>query len=613
MHWLASGRGGIRPIHFFILCTGLAAPLALGQELPRPQRWEQQIQAFEAQDRTRPPAKGGILFVGSSSIRLWDVAKSFPTLPVLNRGFGGSFLSDTVHFADRIIVPYEPRLIVVYAGDNDLAAGKSPDVVFADFKALAQIVEKALPKTRLVFLSIKPSPKRWSLSTKAKQANQLIADFVRQHDRLTFVDVSTPMLGADGKPRAELFRADNLHLNATGYQLWASLLKPLLDKSSAAPAAKNRSADFDTVVSTALKQGPTASYAVAVVRDGRLVCARGYGYADLEHEVPATAETVYRLGSITKQFTAMAILQLVAQHKLALDDALTKHLPDFPAQGKKVTIHHLLNHTSGIHSYTSMPAFWKRMRDDLSHQELLALFAKEPFDFAPGERWQYSNSGYYLLGMVIEKVSGQRYAEYLEEHIFRPLYMDATRYDDPRALIRHRAHGYARRNGRFVNADYISMNMPGAAGALVSNVLDLVKWAQALEAGQFLPPQLYDAMVRPTTLANGQTQAYGYGWGLSEFRGHRKIAHGGGINGFNTEIARYPDDRLAIIVLANTEGSNPERLERQLAEQVLGVEAKTALRTSRDMPRFLGDQMLQRTIGLHRNGFADWPEVMATK
>ena len=306
-----------------------------------------------------------------------------------------------------------------------------------------------------------------------------------------------------------------------------------------------------------------ASYAVAVVKDGRLVLARGYGYADLENSVPATAETVYRLGSITKQFTSMAILQLAEQGKLSVDDELTKFLPDYPLAGHKVTIHQLLNHTSGIKSYTSLRGFFKTARQDLSHEEMLALFKDEPVDFEPGAKMQYNNSGYYLLGLVIEKASGQSYAEYLSEHIFKPLGMHATRYDGLRPLIPHRAAGYKRARGEIVIDDPISMTAPFAAGALVSNVLDLIKWHQALEAGDFLSSASYEAMYRPTTLPDGKVQKYGYGWGLGDLAGHRKLSHGGGINGFSTMIARYPDDRLAVIVLANTAGAPAGGIEAQ--------------------------------------------------
>ncbi|HEY4308182.1 MAG TPA: serine hydrolase domain-containing protein [Pirellulales bacterium] len=328
---------------------------------------------------------------------------------------------------------------------------------------------------------------------------------------------------------------------------------------------------IDAIVAKGLDK-TIASYAVGVMKDGRLVLARGYGYADVENGVPATAETVYRLGSITKQFTSMAIMQLAEAGKLSVDDELTKFLPDYPAQDHKVTIQHLLNHTSGIKSYTSLPNFFRTARQDLSHDEMLALFKEQPFDFSPGEKMQYNNSGYYLLGMVIEKASGQKYGDYLADHIFKPLGMHATRYGDTRPVIPRRAMAYKRERGQLINDDPISMTVPGAAGALVSNVLDLLKWHQALEAGEFISAASYEAMYRPTTLPDGKVQKYGYGWGLADMAGHRKLSHGGGINGFSTMIGRYPDDRLAVIVLANTAGAPAGGIESRIAKVMLGIE-----------------------------------------
>ncbi len=201
---------------------------AQSPENSRSARWEKSIAAFEEKDRTSPPPHNAVLFVGSSSIRFWDVKKSFPDLEVINRGFGGSELADSVRFADRIVLPYEPRTVVLYAGDNDLASGKTPEQVAEDFRQFAKVVNERLPKARIIFLSIKPSPARWKLVDKSRTANELIAGQCKADPRLKFLDVGTSLLGADGKPRPELFRQDGLHLNAKGYEIWASLLKPHL-------------------------------------------------------------------------------------------------------------------------------------------------------------------------------------------------------------------------------------------------------------------------------------------------------------------------------------------------------------------------------------------------
>jgi lysophospholipase L1-like esterase len=191
-------------------------------------RWESAIAAFEARDKKKPPPKDGILFVGSSSIVGWDVAKSFPGLPVINRGVGGSQIADSVRYAERIVLPHRPKIVVFYAGDNDLAAGKSPQQVAADYRAFVKKVHDALPKTRIVYVGIKPSIARWKLVDKVREANSLIRGAVEKDPRLVFVDVEKPMLGADGKPRGELFKPDGLHMNADGYKVWNELVGPHL-------------------------------------------------------------------------------------------------------------------------------------------------------------------------------------------------------------------------------------------------------------------------------------------------------------------------------------------------------------------------------------------------
>jgi lysophospholipase L1-like esterase len=192
-------------------------------------QWEPDVQRFEAADRERPPAAGGVVFVGSSSIRLWpDLERDFPGVALINRGFGGSELDDVVGLADRIVVPYRPRLVVLYAGDNDLAAGRSPAQVFDDFRSFVALVRRELPGTRVAYISIKPSPSRWALVDRVREANRLIRDYTRSDSSLVFVDVFTPMLDASGQPRGELFVEDGLHMSAAGYALWRELVAPVL-------------------------------------------------------------------------------------------------------------------------------------------------------------------------------------------------------------------------------------------------------------------------------------------------------------------------------------------------------------------------------------------------
>ena len=204
---------------------------AVGDEPAKPPAadpWEPAIKSFEDQDRKSPPATEAIVFVGSSSIRMWKLDTSFPKHVCLNRGFGGSQLGDAARYADRIVIPYKPRVVVLYGGDNDLNAGKSPESVFANYRAFRDKVRAALPETKIVFVSIKPSPSRWKLREKALEANRLIRAEIEQGKGLVYIDVWMPMLGDDGMPRAELFLKDQLHMNETGYAIWNKLVEPHL-------------------------------------------------------------------------------------------------------------------------------------------------------------------------------------------------------------------------------------------------------------------------------------------------------------------------------------------------------------------------------------------------
>ena len=218
----------------FLACAPGAVTSGATQVVPQTtvtatSQWEPDIQRFEAADRISPPGPGAMVFVGSSSIRMWQTLEAdFPGLPVLNRGFGGSELSDVVQFANRIVVPYKPRVVVVYAGDNDLAAGETPAQVFEDFRSLVAIVRQKVPEARIAFVAIKPSIARLTIMDKARETNQLIRDYVRGDDKLAYVDVFTPMLDANGQPRRELFLEDGLHMNAKGYAIWRDRIAPIL-------------------------------------------------------------------------------------------------------------------------------------------------------------------------------------------------------------------------------------------------------------------------------------------------------------------------------------------------------------------------------------------------
>jgi CubicO group peptidase (beta-lactamase class C family) len=248
----------------------------------------------------------------------------------------------------------------------------------------------------------------------------------------------------------------------------------------------------------------------------------------------------------------------------------------------RVTVHHLLTHTSGIKSYTSLgPRFWNEAsRLDLTDSQMVALFRNEPFDFAPGERYLYNNSAYYLLGIVLEKASGRSYRRYLRERLLDPLGLRATSYCDERPIVPNRAQGYEVRDGELVNDDAISMNTPGAAGAMCSTVLDLLAWRRALFSHKVVNPESLQRMTTPATLNDGKATGYGYGLGTGVLDGHKTILHGGGINGFISQLAYYPDDDLSVVVLGNLGAAPSGRVAQLLARVVLGL----PLPIARDVP-----------------------------
>jgi len=226
-----------RPFHWTIPCSAVAWPAVVtlaiagptwAAEPQGPERWEPQIQAFEEQDLKNLPPQDAVVFVGSSSIRGWDLKRHFPELTALNRGFGGSQIPDSTYYADRIVIPYKPNRIVLYAGDNDIAAGRSPEQVASDFGLFVEKIHGALPEARIVFIAIKPSISRWALVEKMRAANEMIRTKCAEVGRLDYVDIDAPMIGGDGKPRAELFKEDGLHLNEAGYTLWTEILTPYL-------------------------------------------------------------------------------------------------------------------------------------------------------------------------------------------------------------------------------------------------------------------------------------------------------------------------------------------------------------------------------------------------
>jgi CubicO group peptidase (beta-lactamase class C family) len=306
------------------------------------------------------------------------------------------------------------------------------------------------------------------------------------------------------------------------------------------------------------------SGAILVARDGKILISKGYGMADVENDVPNTPETKFRLGSLTKQFTAAAILLLQERGKLSVQDSICKYVAPCPEAWQPVTIHQLLSHTAGVPNFTSFTEYARTMREPTTAEATIGRFRDRPLDFKPGENYQYSNSGYVLLGHVVEKVSGKSYESFLRENIFEPLKMTSTGYDHPNEIVKRRARGYSLRDEKIVNAPYLDMSIPFSAGALYSTVGDLFLWDQALYTEKLLKKTSLDAMF--TAVRNN----YGYGFNVNKLFNRRIVAHGGGIEGFVTSIQRFPDDRVTVIVLSNLEAAPSGRIARDLAAVAFG-------------------------------------------
>jgi CubicO group peptidase (beta-lactamase class C family) len=326
-------------------------------------------------------------------------------------------------------------------------------------------------------------------------------------------------------------------------------------------------AEVDGVVDAAMQELHLPGLSLAVVEHGRVALLRGYGLADVEHRVPVSADTVFEIGSITKQFTAAAVLLLVEEGKVALDDPITKHLQGVPQSWTGITVRHLLNHSSGIQNYLTVSGLPDLTR--LTHDQIAAVFFDRlPLEFQPGETWSYSNSGYLLLGNVIEKASGKSYWDFLRERIFLPLGMTATRSSDPAAIIPNRASGYEWSRGRLERRPALTEAAYGA-GAVVSTARDMARWDLALRARRLLQRASYDQMWTPLRLAGGAWAPfnYGFGWTIDTWQGRRVIAHSGGTPGCSSVIDRFSEDDLTVIVLTN----HGDRVIDQIALDIAGL------------------------------------------
>jgi CubicO group peptidase (beta-lactamase class C family) len=338
------------------------------------------------------------------------------------------------------------------------------------------------------------------------------------------------------------------------------------------PPAAAVASTVDSLARAWLADHGSPAVSIAVIRGRDTLAFGGWGQADLENEVAATPRTVYEIGSVTKQFTSVAVMQEIEKGRIRLDDSIGTYLPSLPAAWRGVTVTQLLNHTSGIPSYTSLgPAWVRRWGEEMPPDTLVALTADKPMDFPPGTQWRYNNSGYVILGMLIEKVTGRSWADDVQARFAAPLGLPDTRWCDVRPVIPRRAHGYESTGDGFRNAAFLAMSQPFSAGALCSTVGDLAKWNALLHGGKLLSAASYTALTTPQGAAIRGRGGYGFGISQDTLAGRTMIQHGGGINGFLSENAWFPETGISVTVLTNATGGNPGKLMRQVARVALGV------------------------------------------
>lgn len=347
-------------------------------------------------------------------------------------------------------------------------------------------------------------------------------------------------------------------------------------QSPTAEALGNR---VDAIAKQMLSR-PAAGISVAVARDGQMLLVRGYGMANLEHSVAVTPETVFHIASISKNILAAVVLQLVDEGKLQLDDDVNKYVPEAPTLGHHVTVRQLLNHTSGIYSFTSLPDAANNERLELTHEQVLGLIKDKPFEFEPGTRWRYDNSAFYIAGMIVERVTKQEYGAYVREHVFKPLGMSSASLCYAPMVVSQLASGYEVEGGALVNAAFMSWKLPFAAGAICATATDLLKWEAALDTGRVLTRSSLELMRTSTTLADGTKIDYGLGTRLGSLAGHRMLGHTGSGGGFRNVFESFPDDHLTIVILENMgdAGSpSPVAIAAEIARAALGLAKKSTV------------------------------------
>lgn len=358
------------------------------------------------------------------------------------------------------------------------------------------------------------------------------------------------------------------------------------DRPSGSSASLERR--VDSLVQPYIDSVKAAGIDIAVYKSNEPLLYKAYGLADLEFNVNLPVDASFEIGSVTKQFTGAAICQLAEAGKLGLDDDITKFIK-FDTHGKKVTIRNLLSHTSGIKGYTELPVFEKISMFSYHRDTLLRLVEKEPFDFEPGEELIYSNTGFFMLGLIIEKVSGVTYEEYVKKNLFDKAGMKNSYYGSETRVIRNKAHGYDTGEKGLVHAAYLDHTWPFSAGSLCSTTEDLVKWNDALHHGRIIGEKMYREFITPAVLKDGTKTHYAMGITVSDQDGKRLISHRGGINGYLSQNSYYPDENVSIVVLINTTGPvAPYEISRRIAHFLFGKASEKPVPFHGDGSKFPG-------------------------
>jgi len=308
---------------------------------------------------------------------------------------------------------------------------------------------------------------------------------------------------------------------------------------------------------------PGATFLIA--KRGNIIYKKAFGLSNLELNVAMKPNNVFEIGSMTKQFTAISILMLVEKGKLNLNDEITKFIPDYPTNGHKITIHHLLTHTSGIKDFTRTQGLNEISKKDLTPTELIDFFKNEPMDFIPGEQFKYNNSGYILLGYIIETITGQSYANFVEEQIFKKLEMTSSQYASHKKVIQNRASGYQNKEG-YINSREVSFTLPYASGSLMSTGDDMFKWQEAIKKNLLIGKEMTEKAFTNYVLNNGENINYGYGWHIKTINNIRSFEHGGSIFGFKSMGVYFPDSDIYVIGLNNCDCNSPTKITSKIAE-----------------------------------------------